>query len=83
MVLVRPPSFHVFGEHAERALARSLDVRTDSLTGTQDWSEITQPFTVPSGTTRIVVRVLRTPSMKFDNKIQGTAWIDSLRLEAR
>ena len=27
------------------------------------------------------VQVMRQPSMKFDNKSAGTAWIDELRLE--
>ncbi|MGD0500605.1 MAG: tetratricopeptide repeat protein [Bryobacteraceae bacterium] len=58
----------------------SLDVRTGPLLGSWDWTLIDQPFTVPAGTDLISVRVLRTQSAKFDNKIAGDFWMDSVQL---
>lgn len=57
-----------------------LDVRTAQLTGTHDWTALDQVVLVPVGTRLITVQICRDPSPKFDNKIQGTAWIDAVSL---
>jgi hypothetical protein len=55
-------------------------LRTDPFLGTIAWSEVSQHFTVDRKTQSGVVRLVRNPSVKFDNKIAGTLWIDDLRL---
>ncbi|MBZ5608258.1 MAG: O-antigen ligase family protein [Acidobacteriia bacterium] len=57
-----------------------LDLKTAKLLGTNDWTKIELPVTVPPGARLLVVRVIRQPSLKFDSLIAGTAWIDSVRL---
>jgi hypothetical protein len=37
-------------------------------------------FEVRPATRVVEVRVVRTPSLKFDNKLGGTVWIDGLVL---
>jgi hypothetical protein len=59
---------------------RLLDARTASLTGTHDWTLLSVGFEVHPATRVVEVRVFRTPSLKFDNKLGGTAWIDGLVL---
>ena len=57
-----------------------LDVKTGQLIGTNDWTKIEQPIHVPEGAKLLTILIIREPSLKFDNQIGGTAWIDSLRL---
>ena len=58
-----------------------LDVRTEELTGTSDWRLLEKTFAAGQGTKLIEIQLFREPSLKFDNKIQGTLWLDSVRLE--
>jgi hypothetical protein len=57
-----------------------LDVKTPRLSGTHDWTSIETRFIVPQQTRLVEVQVIREPSLKFDNKISGTAWVDDVRL---
>jgi len=57
-----------------------LDVRTERLTGTNDWKRIERVFDVAPQTKLVRIQVVRQPSLRFDNKISGTVWIDSVRL---
>jgi hypothetical protein len=57
-----------------------LDVKMDALTGTSDWRMVAKTFIVAPGTNLIKIQFFRQPSGKFDNKIAGTAWIDSVAL---
>jgi hypothetical protein len=56
------------------------DVSTGRLTGTHDWTLLSVSFNVRPAAQLVEVRVVRAPSLKFDNKLGGTAWIDSLVL---
>jgi hypothetical protein len=58
-----------------------LDETFGQFTGTSPWSAIEHDLVVPRATRLLQVQVVRQPSLKFDNKIGGTAWIDELRLE--
>ena len=62
-------------------LPARLDVVFGQFTGTMPWSPVEQALAVPPQTRLLRVQVIRQPSMKFDNKVTGTAWIDELRLE--
>jgi hypothetical protein len=57
-----------------------LNIETAQTNGTHDWTRITKDFVVASPTEIIEIRVNRRPSMRFDCNIQGTLWIDSVRL---
>lgn len=70
------PRLEVFDQEAP---AR-LEVRTEPFRGTRDWTLVSQQFRSPAATSLIAVRVIRMPSAKFDNRIQGTLWVDSVRL---
>jgi hypothetical protein len=59
-----------------------LDLTTGQFTGTTAWTRIEQRFVVPRGTRIVQVQVVRQPSMKFDNKVGGIAWIDGVKLMA-
>jgi hypothetical protein len=58
-----------------------LDVRTEELTGTNEWRLLEKTFTAGWGTQLIEVQLSREPSLKFDNKIRGTLWLDGVALE--
>ncbi len=60
--------------------SRRLDVRTDTLTGTHGWTKLERSFVVDQATTLAQVEVFRQPSLKFDNKVAGKAWIDAVEL---
>jgi hypothetical protein len=70
------------GPRGEVLTARLQDriLRTDHFLGTIGWTEVTQHSTVDGKTQSVVVRLVRNPSAKFDNKIAGTLWIDDLQL---
>lgn len=58
-----------------------LDMHTEHILGTTDWRPLQLAFVVPPDTHLLVVQVCRSPSLKFDNSIAGTAWIDDVVLE--
>lgn len=57
-----------------------LDVHTDPLTGTTGWTEVERAFAVGPATKLVQIEIMRAPSRKFDNKISGRVWVDSLDL---
>jgi Tetratricopeptide repeat len=69
---------HIFDSES----SSRLDVYTEQLTGTNDWTRIEKRFRVPAGTDLIKVQVCRRRSSKFDNRIRGEAWIDAMSLLA-
>ena len=69
--------FHLIGD---RNGPGRVDVNTERLVGTNDWKKVEQTITVPRDMELLHVQVVRQPSLKFDNQINGTAWIDSVRL---
>jgi|GEM_PF-585603 len=69
-------AFRVFDPEAP---AR-LDLRTESFSGTHNWQTIEQIVSVPRQTRLLQVRVVRQSSWKFDNKVRGAVWIDTVSL---
>jgi tetratricopeptide (TPR) repeat protein len=57
-----------------------LDVSTDPVTGTIGWTAQRKDFVVPAQTRLLRIELRRLPSHKFDNKIKGTVWVDSVML---
>jgi hypothetical protein len=68
--------FHIY----DRESGARLDVRTTELTGTHDWQRLDRIVVVPRETRLLAIEVNRQRSMKFDNQIGGTVWIDSVKL---
>jgi tetratricopeptide (TPR) repeat protein len=58
-----------------------LDEVFGQFTGSSPWSSVEHDLVVAPNTRLLRIEVIRQPSMKFDNKIDGTAWIDQLKLE--
>ncbi len=59
-----------------------LDATGKELLGSSPWREEKIEFTVPAGCEAIVVHVRRDESLKFDSRISGDYWLDSVRMEA-
>jgi len=57
-----------------------LNLETTQLTGTHAWTPVDLDFTLPGPVRLLRIEVVRQPSAKFDNKIRGYAWIDSVSL---
>jgi hypothetical protein len=57
-----------------------LDWHSDRLIGTNDWTLIEDIFNVGPQSGPIRLELIRRPSRKFDNKIEGTAWLCSVEL---
>ncbi len=57
-----------------------LKVETAPFCGTGDWNLVSNSFTISSATRLISVGVVRRPSRKFDNKVNGYLLIDSVRI---
>ena len=53
----------------------------DMMLGTNDWQEQGIEFSVPENCHAVVIRLRRMPSRRFDNKIEGTLWLDNFKLE--
>jgi len=58
-----------------------LDEVFGQFTGSSPWSSVDHDLVVVPKTKLVRIDVIRQPSMKFDNKVDGTAWIDDLKLE--
>ena len=58
-----------------------LNKKTDAMTGTTFWREVSLDFETPAGCRAVTVKIRRERSGKFDNKIEGTAWIDGISLK--
>ena len=57
-----------------------LDARTEQFLGTTGWKKVEQTVRVTGETKLLEIQVIREPTMKFDNKVSGTAWIDTVSL---
>jgi len=57
-----------------------INVRVGNFTKTNDWVHVATSLTVPEDTHLLAIQAVRDSSMKFDNQISGTAWIDSVAL---
>ncbi len=60
-----------------------LNFTTEALLGTNDWKLIEHQFQVRPGTGLIQLSIVRKPSLRFDNLIRGTAWIDQLSITSQ
>jgi len=58
-----------------------LDEVFGQFIGSNPWSSVDHDLVVAPKTRLLRIEVIRQPSMKFDNKVDGTAWIDQLKLE--
>ena len=59
---------------------RKLDISTEPAKGTTDWTEFSKNFVVSGPSHLIRVELRREASLRFDNKISGSAWLDSVSL---
>ena len=57
-----------------------LDVLTANETGTLPWTLEQSDFTTGPNTHMLVIRLLRRPSQRLDNRLNGTVWIDDVSL---
>jgi hypothetical protein len=55
-------------------------VWTEDVEGTQPWTKIELPWTSGKDVHELQLCVTRLPSVKFDSKIRGSAWIDDVVL---
>ena len=70
-------AFRVANEEA----ANRLSFTTKPVLGSTDWTLVEHPFTVPpAGAGLVNVQLVRTPSLRFDNLIRGTLWIDQVSI---
>ena len=60
-----------------------LKVETALSAGTADWTVVETTFTVPRPTRLLEIQAFRRRSRKFDNKIDGTVWIDDVSIVRR
>ena len=50
------------------------------MIGTTDWRLVETTFDVPANAGLLDVHVARKASLKFDNQIRGTVWIDDVKI---
>jgi tetratricopeptide (TPR) repeat protein len=60
--------------------AGAVNVLTDNLTGTNPWTAADEYFITGPDTHFLVVRLNRSTSRMFDNKLSGTVWIADVSL---
>lgn len=53
-----------------------LDVLSEPLAGTRNWVLVTLDVPVAAPTRIVRIQVSRKPSLKFDNRLRGTLWLD-------
>jgi putative inorganic carbon (hco3(-)) transporter len=70
-------AFRVANEEA----ANRLSFTTKPVLGSTDWTLVEHPLTVPpTGSGIVKLQLVRTPSLRFDNLIRGTFWIDQVSI---
>lgn len=58
-----------------------LDLWTGALSGPAEWTALTASFRIaPGSPRRLNIEFVRLASRGFDHKLEGTVWIDSVRL---
>jgi len=57
-----------------------VDVTSPNETGTLPWTLEQIDFTTGPKTHLLVIRLLRKPSVRLDNKLRGTLWVDDVSL---
>lgn len=57
-----------------------LVVRTEAVTGTTLWRDLELEFDAPQNCKAVQIGIKRDQSTKFDNKISGNVWIDSVSM---
>lgn len=58
-----------------------LDLWTEPIGGPGGWASITVSFRIAAVAARLInVEFVRLPSMGFDHRLEGTAWIDAVRI---
>jgi tetratricopeptide (TPR) repeat protein len=58
-----------------------LNKRSEVVSGTSFWKELAVDFDTPADCRAITIAIRREKSDKFDNKIEGTAWIDAITVK--
>ena len=53
----------------------------ESMVGSSNWQETVLDFRTGPDTKLLRIAIVRTPSRKFDNRIQGLIWVDDLSLQ--
>jgi len=69
-------AFHIYDAES----SSRLDIKTSQITGTTGWRKVEQTFVVPPTSHLLQIQLIREPSLRFDNAIKGTVWIDSITL---
>lgn len=59
---------------------KNIQAETATVTGSESWRRLETEFEVPEEIRELDVRIARKKSIRIDNQLTGTAWIDSLRL---
>jgi len=70
------PQIQVFDAYDTSRIA----VATENLVGTRNWTPQQLEFRTSPETRLLVVRLVRSPSRKFDDLISGTVWFDHVSL---
>lgn len=65
------PRFQIFDDYD----LKKLPVMTPNQVGTSDWTPVRLTFQTGPNTHLLLLRIARSPSGKFDNKISGTLWV--------
>jgi hypothetical protein len=60
--------------------ASSVNATTDNLTGTHGWTSVDADLKTAPDSHFVNVRLIRSPSRLFDNKLAGTVWIANISL---
>lgn len=58
----------------------ALDISTENLTGSHPWIAVDADFTTGPETHFLIVRLFRTPSRLFENRLSGTVWMGNVSL---
>jgi hypothetical protein len=56
----------------------AVNVATEDARGTSDWTLLEREFDAPAGGGLVRLWLARTPSLKFDSLVKGTAWVDDV-----
>ena len=62
--------------------ARDRRISTEPISGTSPWRYHEATLETSEGASDLSIRVQRTRSLRLDNRLSGTFWLDAVSLEA-
>jgi len=67
--------------HVEGQDGPGPNFTSEAVTGSTEWKLVERELVAPAGTGLVTIRLARKASLKFDNLLKGTLWVDDVSIQ--